>query len=144
MIALDTNVLVRFLVEDDKAQSAKAARLVERVAARDETLFVSDVVICETVWVLLSAYQVSGAAVGDILGQLFKAKHLSFRDVDGLVRALEAFVAGKGDFADYVIKEHARAAGCDEVATFDRALLKEAGFVGALSAPRRSEVACSL
>lgn len=54
---------------------------------------------------------------------------MSFRDVDGLVRALEGFVTGKGDFADYVIKEHARTAGCDEVATFDRALLKETGFV---------------
>ena len=129
MIALDTNVLVRFLVEDDKAQSAKAAKLVERAAARDETLFVSDVVICETVWVLLSAYEVSRAEVGDILGQLFRATHLSLRDVDGLMRALEAFVAGKGDYADYVIKQHARAAGCDNVVTFDRALLKEAGFV---------------
>lgn len=129
MIALDTNVLVRFLVEDDKAQSAKAAKLVERAAARDGTLFVSGVVICETVWVLLSAYEVSRAEVGDILGQLFRATHLSFRDVDGLMRALEAFVAGKGDYADYVIKEHARAAGCDNVVTFDRALLKEAGFV---------------
>ena len=129
MIALDTNVLVRFLVVDDKAQSAKAAGLVDRAVARNETLFVSDVVICETVWVLLSAYQVSRAEVSDILGQLLKATHLSFRDVDGLVRALEAFVAGKGDFADYVIQEHARAAGCEGVATFDRALLKEEGFV---------------
>jgi predicted nucleic-acid-binding protein len=128
MIALDTNVLVRFLVEDDKAQSAKAASLVEKAAARDETLFVSDVVICETVWVLHSAYEVSRADVAAILGQLFKATHLAFADVDGLVRALEAFVAGKGDFADYVIREHAIAAGCDEVATFDRGLLKESGF----------------
>jgi predicted nucleic-acid-binding protein len=129
VIALDTNVLVRFLVVDDKAQSAKASKLVERAVVRNEALFVSDVVICETVWVLLAAYRLSRAQVGDILGQLLKAAHLSFRDVDGLVRALEAFVAGKGDFADYVIKEQARAAGCEGVATFDRALLKEEGFV---------------
>jgi predicted nucleic-acid-binding protein len=128
MIALDTNVLVRFLVEDDKAQSAKAARLVERAVARNERLFVSDLVLCETVWVMLSAYQVPRAAVGEVLGQLLQAAHLSFRDMDGLQRALEAFAAGKGDFADYVIQEHARAAGCDVVVTFDRALLKERGF----------------
>ncbi len=66
--------------------------------------------------------------MGDILGQLFKATHLGFRDLDGLTRALAAFAGGKGDFADYLIQEHARAAGCDEVATFDRTLLKEAGF----------------
>jgi predicted nucleic-acid-binding protein len=128
VIALDTNVLVRFLVQDDKAQSAKAAKLVARAVARNQTLFVSDVVLCETVWVLLSAYQVSRAEVAGVLGQLFKATHLSFRDVDALLRALDAFVAGKGDFADYLIQQHARAAGCVEVATFDRALLKEKGF----------------
>ena len=128
MIALDTNVLVRFLVADDKAQSAKAAKVVERAVARNEPVFVSDVVLCETVWVLLSAYRVSRAAVGETLGKLLQATHLSFRDIDGLQRALKEFVGGRGDFADYVIKEHARAAGCREVLTFDRALLREKGF----------------
>lgn len=128
MIALDTNVLVRFLVEDDRAQSAKAARLVQRAVARSETLFVSDVVLCETVWVLLAAYRVTRAEVGHVLGQLLKASHLSFRNVELVVGALKAFGAGKGDFADYLIQAHARAAGCSEVATFDRALLKEKGF----------------
>lgn len=129
MIALDTNVLVRFLVADDKAQSARAARLIGRAVARDETLFVSDIVLCETVWVLFSAYGLSRSAVVDLLGQLLKASHLGFRDVDSLLRALDGFGAGKGDFADYVIQEQARVAGCSGVATFDRALLKEKGFV---------------
>ena len=73
--------------------------------------------------------------MGDILGQLLQATHLGFRDVDGLQRGLKAFVAGKGDFADYVIKEHGRAAGCDGVATFDRVLLKEKGFAVKDQAP---------
>jgi predicted nucleic-acid-binding protein len=132
VIALDTNVLVRFLVVDDKAQSARAARLVERTVAAGATLFVSDVVVCETVWVLLSSYRVSRAEVGSILGRLFKASHLNFRDTDCLERALERFVRGRGDFADYLIQEHARTAGCPEVATFDSALLREKGF----AAPR--------
>jgi len=129
VIGLDTNVLVRFLVEDDKAQSAKAARRVRRTVARNETLFVSDIVLCETVWVLISAYRVSRAEVGHLLGQLLNAAHLTFRNVDELLRALAAFKAGRGDFADYLIREQARSAGCTEVATFDRALLKEKGFV---------------
>ena len=128
MIALDTNVLVRFLVEDDKVQSAKAAKLVAHAVSEDEPLFISDVVVCETVWVLLAAYRVPRAEVGELLGRLLMAAHLRFNDVDRLSRALEAFAVGKGDFADYVIREHARAAGCDHVATFDRMLLKEQGF----------------
>jgi predicted nucleic-acid-binding protein len=129
MIALDTNVLVRFLVEDDKAQSAKVVGLVARAIAADEALFLSDVVICETVWVLVAAYRVPRAEIGATLGRLLMAAHLRFEDPDRLSRALEAFLAGKGDFADYVIREEARAAGCDRVATFDRVLLKESAFV---------------
>ena len=52
-----------------------------------------------------------------------------FEAPDGLGRALSAFARGTGDFADYVTRERAREAGCTEVATFDRALLREDGFV---------------
>ena len=58
MIALDTNVLVRFLVEDDKAQTAAAVALVKRAVAADEGLFVTDIVLCEVVWVLRYSYEV--------------------------------------------------------------------------------------
>ena len=95
----------------------------------DEPLFLSDVVLCETVWVLTAAYQVPRAEVGGTLGRLLMAAHLRFDDVDHLSRALAAFVSGKGDFADYVIREDARAAGCERVATFDRVLLKESAFI---------------
>jgi len=129
MIALDTNVLMRFLVDDDKAQSARAARFVARAIAGEEPLFISDVVMCETVWVLVAAYHVPRAEVVETLGRLLMAAHLRFDDVDRLSRALEAYIAGKGDFADYVIREKARAAGCDRIATFDRVLLKETAFI---------------
>jgi predicted nucleic-acid-binding protein len=130
MIGLDTNVLVRFLVEDDKAQTEKAARFMERAIAADEPIFISDVVMCETVWVLVAAYRVARREIGEALGRLLMAAHLRFASVDRLSRAREAFLAGKGDFADYVIREEALAAGCDRVATFDRVLLKEDGFAG--------------
>jgi predicted nucleic-acid-binding protein len=129
MIALDTNVLVRFLVDDDKAQSARAARFVARAIATDEPLFVSDVVMCETVWVLVVAYQVPRGEIGETFGRLLMAAHLRYDDADRLSRALDAFLTGKGDFADYLIREEARGAGCDQVATFDRVLLKERAFV---------------
>ena len=128
MIALDTNVIVRFLVEDDKVQTAAAARLIEHAVVTDEALFVADVALCEVVWVLEYSYQVSRAEVASVLNRLLHARHLTFSSPDLLVRALAAFASGKGDFADYVIHEHAVAAGCSAVATFDRALLKESGF----------------
>ncbi|MEO8336743.1 MAG: type II toxin-antitoxin system VapC family toxin [bacterium] len=129
MIALDTNVLVRYLVEDDARQTALVAALIDRAIADDESLYVSHVVACETVWVLSVAYKVGRREIAAVLRNLFRARHLSFDSVDQLIRALDAYEAGKGDFADYLIREHARAADCDTVATFDRALLKEKGFV---------------
>ena len=128
MRALDSNVLVRFLVEDDAKQSAAAAALIERAAAADESLFVSDVVVCEVVWVLGTAYRVSRTQIASTLRELFRARALVFEAAAELARALDAFAAGRGDFADYLVREHARAAGCSTVVTFDKTLLKEAGF----------------
>ena len=129
MIALDTNVLVRFLVEDDQKQAAAAAALIERVIADGDTIFVSDVVVCETVWVMSVSYNVGRKEIAAVLRSLIRARHVTFRAADQLIRALEAYEAGKGDFADYLIREHARASDCEHVATFDRVLLKERGFV---------------
>lgn len=128
MIALDTNVLVRFLVEDDESQSRLASRLIKGAIERDEQLFISDIVMCETVWVLSSAYRFSRAEILEALAGLLRARAVVFGSTDRLARALEAYATGKGDFADYLIREHADAAGADTVATFDRSLLKERGF----------------
>lgn len=128
MIALDTNVLVRFLVEDDEAQAAKAMSLFEQAIANGTALFISDVVLCETVWVLTSRYGFSRVEVAGVLQRLLDADHLSFPVPSLTARALASFSTGKGDFADYIIREHGLAAGCTVVATFDQALLKETGY----------------
>lgn len=129
MIALDTNVLVRFLVEDDEAQSAAAAALIVEALSAGEGLYVSDIVLCETVWVLTAAYRVKRTEVIPTLRDLLRAKQLVFSTPDLASRALDAFARGRGDFADYLIREHAREAGCNVVATFDRALLGDTGFI---------------
>ena len=128
MIALDTNVLIRFLVEDDVAQSRRATALIEGAVAREEQLFVSDIVMCETVWVLSSAYRFSRTEIVDALSQLLRARSVAFSSADNIARALDAYRKERGDFADYLIREHARSAGAQTVATFDAALLKESGF----------------
>ena len=91
MIGLDTNVLVRYLVEDDAKQSVTAAALVNRVIADGDTLFVSDVVLCETVWVLSGSYRVGRPEIAGVLRSLVRARHLSFRAADQVIRALDAY-----------------------------------------------------
>lgn len=129
MIALDTNVLVRYLVEDDPEQSARAAKLVEGAVGRGETLFVAHIVLCEIVWVLGTAYDVRKDEIVATLGKLARARHLDLEDPELVRRAIAAYERGKGDFSDYLIRERALAQGCSGLATFDKALLRETGFV---------------
>jgi predicted nucleic-acid-binding protein len=115
MLALDTNVLVRFLVEDDEFQSAKVAKLIAQAREREEPLFVSSIVLCECVWVLTRSYRFGRNEVVDVLQQLIRARDLSFASVDTLSRAVTAYAKGKSDFADYVIRGEAIAQGCEGV-----------------------------
>jgi predicted nucleic-acid-binding protein len=128
VIAVDTNVLVRLLVKDDAAQTRKVVELFKQLDAAGETAFVSDVTVCELVWVLSAAYGFDRKQIAGALRQILAARQLTFQATDRLSHALDAFEAGRGDLADYVILEHAKAAGCDAVVTFDKALLKEAFF----------------
>ena len=128
MIAIDTNVLVRYLVADDADQFAAAERSLARLGPGDESGFVSDVVLAELVWVLRAGYDYSRTDILRALEGLASADHLTFEDDERLSRVLRAFADGRGDFADYLIRERAVAAGCETVQTFDKDLLAEAGF----------------
>lgn len=129
MIAVDTNVLVRFLVRDDEAQFARAADLLARAQRVDESVFVSTIVLCELVWVLRRAYKVGKADVVRVLNELVRARHVQLESPVVVDRALAAFARGPGDLADYLIREQAFVAGCTGVATFDGAVAGEDGFV---------------
>lgn len=128
MIALDSNYVLRLLLEDDASQLSRVRALVDAAIANDDLLYISDVVICEVVWVLSRARRVGREELVGVLGALLAAAHLHFASRDRIARAAAAFARGAGGFADYLIREHAREAGCDFVATFDRALLREDGF----------------
>ena len=129
MIALDTNVLVRFLVEDDRRQATRARATVSKAIANNEQLYVSDVVACELVWVLDSAYGFKRIEIAEVLRLLLHARQLTFRSADHIAEAVDEYEAGEGDFADYLIRAESIAVGCEWVVTFDKALLREDGFV---------------
>jgi len=128
MIGVDTNVLVRFVVEDDKRQTEHANALFRRALAKGEQIFVSDVVLCQLVWVLAAAYRVPRQEIAELLTNLMRARQIEIDDADLVRQALDAFRAGRGDFADYVIRERAMSAGCSSVATFEKRLWAESGF----------------
>ena len=131
MIALDTNVLVRFLVEDDEQQTTQAKQLIANIIITNGSIFLSDIVVAETIWVLGRSYRFGRKEIASVLNRLLIARHVVFSSSDEITKALDAFENGKADFADYLIREQARKTGCKQIATFDRKLLTEDDFATA-------------
>ena len=129
MIALDTNVLVRYVVADDPEQAQRAAAFIEGAAERGERLYVPHIVLCELVWVLARAYRRKRTEIASVITGLLRASQVVVEEPDIPERALERYLNGSADFADYLIAERSRAAGCTQVATFDEELLKDGAFV---------------
>ena len=122
MRGLDTNVLVRYLTLDDAAQAEKAAAVIDDAVRSGEPLFVSHVVLCETVWVLEAAYRLERTEILEALEAILRTAQMRFEDKDVLWLALADYRAGHGDFADHVIGREGAAAGCTTTVTFDREL----------------------
>lgn len=129
MIGLDTNVLVRLLVEDDPDQCARARRFIKRAVADEESLFVCEIVLCELVWVLSAGYRFPRAEIAGILRELLRVREATIEAEDAVRRAMDRYATGGGDLADHLLLEHAVAAGCSRVATFDRKLAGRPPFV---------------
>jgi predicted nucleic-acid-binding protein len=129
VIAVDTNVLVRLVVADDDAQVAIVHRLIDRATADGAHLYVPTVVLCEVVWVMRRAYGFPRGEIAEALSTLLTAPQLLVERAGEAAAALAAYAAGAGDFADYLIRERSLDAGAHAVATFDRKLLGEDGFV---------------
>jgi predicted nucleic-acid-binding protein len=128
MRGLDTNVLVRYLVADDVQQTALAVKLVEQSRRAGNSLYISTVVLCEVVWVLTRSYGQAKAEIIRILELILRTEQFLI-ERDPIVRhSLDAFRSGRADFANYVIGEICREAGCEDCVTFDRGLNGAVGF----------------
>ena len=119
MIALDTNVLVRFLVQDDPDQSRIANALIDQLTDAD-TGFVSSEVLVELVWVLERAYGYARAEIAAALDGLLTAIELVVEAADDVGQAVERYRTEGFGFADLMIAAAARRAGARELVTFDR------------------------
>jgi predicted nucleic-acid-binding protein len=127
MIGLDTNVLVRYIMQDDPKQSPKVNKLVDALTPA-EPGFVTVVSIIELFWVLTSCYGLGRDQLAQALEALLGAKQLVIDQADQVVRALRSFAAGSADFADCLIERTAAHAGCTKTMTFDVAAAKIAGM----------------
>jgi len=125
---LDTNVLARYLTEDEPVQSKRAADWIGTITARGERGFISAIVLCELAWVLRSAYRISQADLILTLDRILGTTQFIVGDKDIVRRALDQYRAGRADFADYVIGALHQDAGCRKTVTFDRRLRGHQAF----------------
>ncbi len=129
MRGLDTNVLLRYLAQDEPPFDALASQFLDEAEESGEALFLTTVALCEIVWTLKGRrYRRDRTAQAMVVEGLLNRKLLIVQDSDLVRAALEDFRRGRGDFADYMIGRQCRRSGCRDTVTFDETLTAGEGF----------------
>jgi predicted nucleic-acid-binding protein len=120
VIGIDTNVLVRYIAQDEPAQARKATTLIETECSEANPGFVGLIVLVEVVWVAESCYTASREDVAKIVRQLLDTRQLIVQEAESVWQALRRFESTKADFADCLIERLASTAGCTKTVTSDK------------------------
>ena len=129
MLGIDTNVLVRFLVRDDEAQFERAHKLIKREVSAGRRVFVNQLVLMETEWVLRSRYAVPKNQIIEAISSLLDASDVQFEDEPATEEALFMWKDTTADFADCLIGAKNRRSGCRATASFDAKASKLPDFM---------------
>ncbi len=125
MIGLDTNILVRYLTQDDEQQWQQAVKLIQQ----NQPCFIANIVLCELVWVLRGGnYGFSKDEIIHSIEAMLHSAAFEFESRSTVDQALQHYKQGRADFSDYLIGVIARQAGCTETVSFDSKLKAEKGF----------------
>ena len=103
MIAIDTNVLVRYITNDDEEQSILAANLLEKYSGKEKSIFINNIVLCELVWVLLSGYKYKKVEIVRTLKLFLSSIELAFENYELAFLAVTEYENTAGDFSDILI-----------------------------------------
>jgi predicted nucleic-acid-binding protein len=124
LIGLDTNVLVRYIAQDDPRQASGAVRLIEHECSETHPGFLSVVALVELVWVLETCYTSTKAEIVAILQRVLRSRQLVVQSADVVWQAVRLYEGGSADFADCLIDRIAAANECEYTATFDKEAAK--------------------
>lgn len=128
MIGLDTNILVRYLVQDDPEQARRATELIENQCTDDSPGVICIVVLCELAWVLSRGYGYSREQICSVVQGILTAKELEIESPDLVWSAYQQYVSGAADFSDYLIGASNRSLGAGTTYTFDQRATGHANF----------------
>ena len=127
MIAIDTNILVRWITQDDPVQGKKVEILFKKHNTV-EAILISEVVLVELEWVLSSVYGFNREQIADTLSRILRVRQFTFRNRENIAKAIEHYTGGERDFSDCMIGElgyelHAK------TYTFDKALKRNSNYI---------------
>lgn len=128
MIGIDTNVLVRYLAQDDPEQSKIASDFIENKCDENNPAFLNHVVLCETIWVLERLYDVNKKLMLEIIEKILNTEHFRIYKIEIVWRAFQEFKLKNADFADCLLAQINIESGCKETMTFDKAASKTSGY----------------
>ena len=120
MIGLDTNVVIRYLMQDEPDQAARATAFIEQQLSVENPGFIALIVLVEIAWVLRSCYAIDRETINRTFRSLLETRQLWVEQTDLVVRALRRYTEYAADFSDALIVEVAREQGCTEIVSFDR------------------------
>lgn len=120
MQGIDTNILIRYIVQDDAVQSALAGELIEKRFTPENPAHINRIVLCELVWVLSAAYGFERSEIARALRQILLTDSFRVEDHSVAWEALGDYAAGGADYADLLIGRGNRDVGVETTLTFDR------------------------
>ena len=128
MIAIDTNILVRYITQDDKLQSQAAEKLLAKYDGKNQSIFINNIVLCELIWVLERGYKYSKDQITATMRIIFSTTEFAFEHHNILWLTLEDYESNKADFADCLIAQLNQHYSCDQTFTFDKATASNSLF----------------
>lgn len=128
MKAIDTNILVRFLVGDDTKQATKVYKLFKETENNKEELYIPIIVLIEVIWVLESVYNSERNELINLLGELILMPIFKFENLNAIQQFIPEALSQKYDLSDLLIAQTAYLHGCNTVITFDKKASKHKLF----------------
>lgn len=128
MIGLDTNVIIRYLMEDEKKQFIRAEKVIELAIEQKKSLHINLVIICEVVWVLGYHYELKREQISEFLGKILHAEQIEVENRQLALNAFYEYQNSQADFADCLIGLINQSLGCATTYTFDKKAAKLSFF----------------
>jgi predicted nucleic-acid-binding protein len=128
MIGIDTNILVRLIVDDEPKQAAAARDFIRDRCTPDDPGYISNIVLAEVAWILARGYGYSRNDIADAIERVMETAQLQIESSSDVAAALADYRRGPAGFSDCLIGHLNRTAECTHTITFDRKAAKLAGF----------------